>query len=129
MSHTNVLHNLQVDGIDLRDATHEKAVEVIRKSTTSVRFLVQSLVVDPTWVGALPIYCLKFRVGEKVSCCEKFGVNWRMFFPRSNGNSCSEKNVLRGFGRANANSVIDKRLGKPDLTNHRFLLSDCQRCD
>ena len=38
---------LQVDGNDLREATHEEAVEVIRKANSPVRFLVQSLVNPP----------------------------------------------------------------------------------
>ena len=35
---------LEVDGEDLRTASHERAVEVIRKAGHSVTFLVQSLV-------------------------------------------------------------------------------------
>ncbi|GAB6026518.1 hypothetical protein CHUAL_012941 [Chamberlinius hualienensis] len=38
---------LEVDGVDLRDATHEKAVEVIKKSKNPVRFVLQSLVQSP----------------------------------------------------------------------------------
>ena len=33
----------QVDGVDLLEVTHDKAVEVIRRATTTVRFVVQSL--------------------------------------------------------------------------------------
>lgn len=40
----------QVDGVDLREATHDKAVEVIKNSRSPVTFLVQSLVVDD-WVS------------------------------------------------------------------------------
>ena len=36
--------------MDLRDATHDKAVEVIRKATSPVHFLVQSLL-EPDWVS------------------------------------------------------------------------------
>ncbi|KAK8727128.1 hypothetical protein OTU49_009709, partial [Cherax quadricarinatus] len=35
---------LEVEGIDLREATHEKAVEVIKKTGNPVTFVVQSLV-------------------------------------------------------------------------------------
>ena len=35
---------LAVDGEDLREASHERAVEVIRKAGNPVTFLVQSLV-------------------------------------------------------------------------------------
>ena len=41
---TLIFNCFQVDGVDLRTATHDKAVEVIRKSTSPVTFLVQSLV-------------------------------------------------------------------------------------
>ena len=41
---------LQVDGVDLREATHDKAVEVIRAATSPVNFVVQSLL-DPLWVS------------------------------------------------------------------------------
>ncbi|PHT96539.1 hypothetical protein BC332_34535 [Capsicum chinense] len=39
---------LEVDGVDLRHASHERAVEVIRASSRTVTFLVQSLV---QWSG------------------------------------------------------------------------------
>lgn len=35
---------LEVEGVDLRGATHEKAVEVIKKTGNPVTFVVQSLV-------------------------------------------------------------------------------------
>lgn len=38
---------LEVDGVDLRDATHERAVEVIKNASNPVRFVVQSLVPSP----------------------------------------------------------------------------------
>lgn len=41
---------LEVDGVDLRHASHERAVEVIRASSRTVTFLVQSLV---QWVSLL----------------------------------------------------------------------------
>lgn len=34
----------QVDGVDLRDASHEEAVEAIRKAGNPVSFLVQSII-------------------------------------------------------------------------------------
>lgn len=37
----------QVDGVDLRDASHEEAVEAIRKAGNTVTFLVQSIVNRP----------------------------------------------------------------------------------
>lgn len=37
----------QVDGVDLRDASHEEAVEAIRKAGNTVTFLVQSIVHRP----------------------------------------------------------------------------------
>lgn len=40
---------LAVDGEDLREASHERAVEVIRKAGNPVTFLVQSLV---DWVSS-----------------------------------------------------------------------------
>lgn len=39
---------LEVDSIDLRNASHERAVEVIRGAGDRVRFLVQSLI---QWVS------------------------------------------------------------------------------
>ncbi|KAK7081712.1 hypothetical protein SK128_015109, partial [Halocaridina rubra] len=48
MSYGNFLHTgdriLEVEGTDLRGATHEKAVEVIKKTGNPVTFVVQSLV-------------------------------------------------------------------------------------
>lgn len=38
---------LEVDGIDLRDATHDRAVEVIRNTGTHVKFRLQSLLPTP----------------------------------------------------------------------------------
>lgn len=38
---------LEVDGVDLREATHEKAVEVIKRSKNPVTFVLQSLVQSP----------------------------------------------------------------------------------
>lgn len=43
-----------MEGIDLRGATHEKAVEVIKKTGNPVTFLVQSLV---QWVSKL-VWCV-----------------------------------------------------------------------
>lgn len=37
----------QVGGVDLRDASHEEAVEAIRKAGNPVSFLVQSIVHRP----------------------------------------------------------------------------------
>ena len=37
----------QVDGVDLRDASHEQAVEAIRKAGNPVVFLVQSIINRP----------------------------------------------------------------------------------
>ena len=34
----------QVDGVDLRDASHEQAVEAIRRAANPVVFLVQSII-------------------------------------------------------------------------------------
>jgi len=36
-----------VNGCDLRNATHDQAVDVIRNATSPVRFLVQSLATAP----------------------------------------------------------------------------------
>jgi len=36
-----------VDGIDLRDASHEQAVEAIRKAGNPVVFMVQSIISRP----------------------------------------------------------------------------------
>lgn len=47
--------SLQVDGINLREATHEEAVEVIRKAKSPVCFLVQSLV-DPSQVNLAKLF-------------------------------------------------------------------------
>lgn len=41
-----------MDDVDLRSASHEKAVEVIRAAGNPVRFLVQSLV---HWVSQMPL--------------------------------------------------------------------------
>lgn len=41
-----------MDGIDLRQASHERAVEVIRGAGNPVRFLVQSLI---QWVSYFPL--------------------------------------------------------------------------
>lgn len=38
---------LQVDGMDLRDASHEQAVEAIRKAGNPVVFMVQSIINRP----------------------------------------------------------------------------------
>ena len=43
---------LQVDGKDLRNATHDQAVEIIRNASNPVRFVVQSLG-DPACVSLL----------------------------------------------------------------------------
>jgi len=43
---------LEVDGIDLRQASHERAVEVIRGASNPVCFLVQSLI---QWVSDFPL--------------------------------------------------------------------------
>lgn len=37
----------QVDGVDLRDASHEEAVEAIRRAGNPVSFLVQSIIHRP----------------------------------------------------------------------------------
>lgn len=37
----------QVDGVDLRDASHEQAVDAIRKAGNPVVFLVQSIITRP----------------------------------------------------------------------------------
>lgn len=37
----------QVDGVDLRDASHEEAVEAIRRAGNPVSFLVQSIIHKP----------------------------------------------------------------------------------
>lgn len=42
---------LQVDGEDLRNATHDKAVETIRNASNPVKFVVQSLT-DPACVSS-----------------------------------------------------------------------------
>ena len=39
----HVVINVQVNGSDLRTATHDQAVDVIRNATSPIRFLVQSL--------------------------------------------------------------------------------------
>ena len=44
---------LQVDGVDLRNASHDRAVEVIKNSSSPVQFCVQSLM-DPLWVSPNP---------------------------------------------------------------------------
>ena len=41
-----------MDGTDLRQASHERAVEVIRGAGNPVRFLVQSLI---QWVSYFPL--------------------------------------------------------------------------
>lgn len=38
---------MQVDGLDLRDASHEQAVEAIRKAGNPVVFMVQSIINRP----------------------------------------------------------------------------------
>lgn len=40
---------LEVEGVDLRSASHDRAVEVIRAAGNPVRFLVQSLI---QWVSS-----------------------------------------------------------------------------
>ena len=42
----------QVNGVDVRNATHDEAVEVIRNASSPVRFMVQSLV-DSSCVSSL----------------------------------------------------------------------------
>lgn len=42
---------LQVDGVDLRDASHEEAVEAIRRAGNPVSFLVQSIIHRPRVSG------------------------------------------------------------------------------
>jgi len=42
-----VLTVVQVNGSDLRSATHDQAVDVIRSATNPIRFLVQSLATPP----------------------------------------------------------------------------------
>ncbi|KAL2079011.1 hypothetical protein ACEWY4_024755 [Coilia grayii] len=46
---------VEVDGVDLRDASHEQAVEAIRKAGNPVLFLVQSIVHRPRSLTAEPI--------------------------------------------------------------------------
>ncbi|XP_035385859.1 multiple PDZ domain protein isoform X2 [Electrophorus electricus] len=43
---------IEVDGVDLRDASHEQAVEAIRKAGNPVVFLVQSIINRPRKLGA-----------------------------------------------------------------------------
>ena len=45
-----MIYFLQVDGKDLRNATHDQAVEIIRHASNPVRFVVQSLG-DPACVS------------------------------------------------------------------------------
>ena len=45
---------LEVDGENLRNASHERAVEVIRKAGNPVKFIVQSL------IGVMPPACLHY---------------------------------------------------------------------
>ena len=42
---------LEVDGVQLRDATHDEAVAAIKNSRSPVRFVVQSLTAEPHWVS------------------------------------------------------------------------------
>ena len=43
----DVLMIIQVNGIDLRTASHDQAVDIIRNATSPMRFLVQSLTTTP----------------------------------------------------------------------------------
>ena len=51
---------LEVDGVDLRQATHDKAVDVIKHARSPVTFLVQSLATDD-WVRAVCHQCAAAR--------------------------------------------------------------------
>ena len=48
---------LEVDGVDLRQATHDKAVDVIKHARSPVTFLVQSLATDD-WVRTVMLLVL-----------------------------------------------------------------------
>lgn len=50
----------QVDGVDLRDASHEEAVEAIRRAGNPVSFLVQSIIHRPrvSLLNHVKTYCL-----------------------------------------------------------------------
>ena len=49
---------LEVEGTDLRNASHEKAVQVIKNTGDPVVFMVQSLI---QWVSILVMY-FKFQI-------------------------------------------------------------------
>uniref|UniRef100_A0A8C2T4X7 Multiple PDZ domain protein n=1 Tax=Coturnix japonica TaxID=93934 RepID=A0A8C2T4X7_COTJA len=65
---------VEVDGIDLRDASHEQAVEAIRKAGNPVVFMVQSIISRPRTSSCLVFklqshsHCL-FDVFVLLSCC------------------------------------------------------------
>lgn len=52
---------LEVSGVDLREATHDKAVEAIRAAPNPVVFLVQSLI---PWVSFIILICLRIILCE-----------------------------------------------------------------
>ncbi|KAL6118643.1 mpdz [Pungitius sinensis] len=58
---------VEVDGADLRDATHEEAVEAIRRAGNPVSFLVQSIIHRPSR-PPLPFLQLSSRRGSSLGC-------------------------------------------------------------
>ncbi|KAM9836431.1 multiple PDZ domain protein [Aulostomus maculatus] len=58
---------VEVDGVDLRDASHEEAVEAIRKAGNPVSFLVQSIIHRPRR-PPLPFLQLNSQRGSSLCC-------------------------------------------------------------
>uniref|UniRef100_A0AAY4AM46 Multiple PDZ domain crumbs cell polarity complex component n=1 Tax=Denticeps clupeoides TaxID=299321 RepID=A0AAY4AM46_9TELE len=63
---------VEVDGVDLRDASHEQAVEAIRKAGNPVVFLVQSIVHRPRVSQCFILFHVN-KIREE----EEFGYSWK----------------------------------------------------
>jgi len=66
--------NGQVNGSDLRNATHDQAVDVIRHATSPVHFLVQSLSTPPGVCISRYLY-MYVCVCAGITICVIFGCN------------------------------------------------------
>uniref|UniRef100_A0A8C5HVN2 Multiple PDZ domain crumbs cell polarity complex component n=1 Tax=Gouania willdenowi TaxID=441366 RepID=A0A8C5HVN2_GOUWI len=74
---------VEVDGVDLRDASHEEAVEAIRRAGNPVSFLVQSIIhrprVSPYNSCKLTASCYK-KVTEEAE--DEYGYSWKNIIQR-----------------------------------------------
>ncbi|XP_077331228.1 multiple PDZ domain protein isoform X6 [Lithobates pipiens] len=79
---------VEVDGIDLRDASHEQAVEAIRKAGNPVVFLVQSIITRPR-SKSLPLQST-FGTKPLLSCTNPFADSSQYNTNKASSNSDSE---------------------------------------